>query len=125
MLTALFTFPIVLLASATYHFVIPRFGPIGAATVTASLAWLGALGIMMVIYKLWGTFVPAVTILRSIIISIIAYYISIYWSTPGILLLLKIPVVSLVIFLSFILTGELKKAERNLVWAMLSRMKFV
>jgi O-antigen/teichoic acid export membrane protein len=121
MLTALFTCPIVIIASATYHFVIPRFGPIGAATVTASLAWMGAFAIMLVIYKLWGIYPPAVTILRSIIICTIAYYISSFWATPGILLLVKIVAVSLVIFLSFLLTGELKKAERNFVRAMLSR----
>ena len=123
MLAALATCPIVLLASGMHYWVVPRWGAIGAAAVTTFLAWAGATVVMLALYKLWKVPPPVITILRSLVICGGAYYLSSYWSSPGLMLLLKLPVVCLIILLAFWVTGEIRSAELSFFSSLLQRTK--
>jgi len=118
-LTALLTCPVVLLASGMHYLIVPRVGAIGAATVTTAWAWMGAVVVMIALYKQWEVLPSVLTILRSAAICVGAYYLTSCWQAPGLLLLVKLPVVSLMIFLAFLMTGELRSAEFDFVKSLL------
>jgi O-antigen/teichoic acid export membrane protein len=103
--------PIVVAAFGAHLMLVPRFGSIGAAIVTTGLSWLGAFGFMLAVYRAWGIRLPVSTFLRSITICGLAYTLASGWQTPGLLLLLKLPVISIFIIVSFTLLGELSSDE--------------
>ncbi len=120
---AFLTMPLVILALAAHSMVVPRFGPMGAAAVTTVLAWCGGLATVIVHYKLWELPLPAISVLRSIFIGAIAYVLAGFWPTPGYFLFIKIPVLSLLIFLAFFSTGELNANDLAIVRTLLPRGK--
>lgn len=114
-LTFYLILPIVISAFGAHFVLVPRFGSIGAAGVTTGLSWLGACGCMLAVYRVWGARMPVSTILRSITICIFAYFLTSMWQTPGFLLLLKLPVISMVIIIAIKLMGEFSKDEAAFV----------
>jgi O-antigen/teichoic acid export membrane protein len=103
--------PILLLAIGALFIIVPRFGSIGAAWVTTILSWIGALSFMLALYKIWGVRLPVATIFRSITICVVAYIMASRWQTPDILILLKIPLISLFIVIAITLLGEFSRDE--------------
>jgi hypothetical protein len=87
------------------------------------LAWAGAAVVMLALYKLWKVPPAVITILRSLVICGGAYFLSSYWPSPGLMLLLKLPVVCLMILLAFWVTGEIRSAEFNFFSSLLQRTK--
>ena len=110
-LTFYLIFPIVVSAFGAHFLLVPRFGPIGAAGVTTGLSWLGACGFMLAVYRAWGVRLPVSTFVRSITICVLAYVLAFKWQTPGLLLLLKLPVISMVIIIIITLLGEFSGDE--------------
>jgi hypothetical protein len=82
------------------------------------LAWLGATSALLAVFKVWNVAPPAVTLLRSIIISALAYALAVLWQSPGVFLLLKLPVIALIILLAFLLLGEFSAKEISFVRSM-------
>ena len=107
--------PIVVLAFGGHFVLVPRLGSIGAAGVTTGLSWLGACCSMYAVYKAWKVRLPVSTILRSITICVIAYVIASNWRTPGLLLLLKLPIISIIIIFAITSLGEFSSDEINFV----------
>jgi O-antigen/teichoic acid export membrane protein len=120
---ALLICPVVLLASVMHYLIVPEVGALGAAAVTACWAWVGSGILMMTLYRLWRISPSASTILRSIAICVGAYVVASYWQTPGGLLLVKLPTVSLMIILAYFMTGEIKTAEFNFFRSLLPRIR--
>jgi O-antigen/teichoic acid export membrane protein len=114
-LTLYLILPILGAAFWAHHTLVPRFGTTGAAGVTTVLSWLGAVGCLLAVYRLWRVWLPFSTIVRSLTICVFAYILSLKWQTPGLLLLLKLPLVSLVIIFLFTFFGEFSKNEINFV----------
>jgi len=110
-LTFVLTGPLVVVAIGAHIIVVPRFGPIGAAAVTTGLAWLGASAAVLAVCRVWHVAPPGVTLLRSIIISALAYALAVLWSSPGVFLLLKLPAIGLIIVLAFLSLGEFSATE--------------
>jgi len=110
-LTFYLILPIVISAFGAHFILVPRFGSIGAAGVTTGLSWLGACGCMLAVYKFWRVGLPVSTFVRSITICIFAYFLAYWWKTPGLLLLVKLPVISMVIIIMITLLGEFRKDE--------------
>jgi O-antigen/teichoic acid export membrane protein len=98
--------PIVPISILFYFLVIPRFGMIGASSVYTLLAWAGAFATLSAVYYLWRIHPPARTLLRSIIISIAAYYAVRLWDTRGIFVVIKILLASMGIITLCVVTGE-------------------
>ncbi len=110
-LTFYLILPIVVLAFGAHFMLVPRFGSIGAAGVTTGLSWLGVCCCMLAVYRVWGVRLPVSTFVRSITICVLAYIWAFKWQTPGLLLLLKLPVISMVIVITITLLGECRKDE--------------
>jgi len=103
--------PFVAIAPGMHFLLVSHHGAVGAAAGTTGLAWLGASAAMWAVYRIWHVLPPAVTLLRSIIISGLAYAIAVLWQSPGVLLLLKLPAIGLIIVLSFLFMGEFAAKE--------------
>ena len=114
-LTFYLIIPIVVLGIGAHFVLVPRFGAIGAAGVTTVLSWFGACFCLLAVYRVWGVRLPVSTILRSIAICVLAGILASHWHTPGLLLLLKLPVISTIIIFSIILLGEFSSDEMAFV----------
>jgi O-antigen/teichoic acid export membrane protein len=103
--------PLVPLAMLGHLLVIPRLGAIGAALVTTVLASGCALVAMGMIYRLWHILPPQGTWWRSLFVSGLVYVFAVFWSTPGVLLLVKLPVLSFASIGAFLILGEFSPEE--------------
>jgi len=124
----LLTAPLVALAPGAHFILIPRFGAISAAIVTTALSWIGASAMIIAVNRIWHCLPSGLTLGRSIVISGIAYAASSIWPSPGLLLLLKLPVIGCLIIIAFFLMGELNSgdiamARSVLPWATVSDHK--
>jgi O-antigen/teichoic acid export membrane protein len=118
--TSALTAPLLPLAIAGHLLVIPRFGPLGAASVTTLLSGLGALVGFLAVRRLWGILPPAATVLRSLLLSVPAYGTAVAWTTPGPLLFVKLSAIGLMVLLGFLMLGEFSSAEIALARSLLS-----
>jgi O-antigen/teichoic acid export membrane protein len=103
--------PLVPLAMIGHLIVIPRLGALGAALVTTVLASGCALVAMGMIYRLWHILPPRGTWWRSLFVSGMAYVLTVFWSTPGALLFVKLSVLSLASVGVFLVLGEFSAEE--------------
>jgi len=110
-LTLILSMPLVLLAMAGYWVMIPPFGAVGAAFVTALCSWLGAVTCVLVVYRLWSIFPPIGTLGRSVVISVLAYLLAVMWTTTGLLLLIKLSVIGVLIPLAYWVMREFSAEE--------------
>jgi hypothetical protein len=99
---------------------IPAFDLRGAALATTLSAAVGAIASMLVVKRLWGLLPSASTLLRSFLLSTMAYTLAAWWQTPGILLLLKLPAIALLICLGYFVSGEFSTAEKHMIRSLLS-----
>jgi hypothetical protein len=104
------TAPLLPLALGGYVLVIPRFGPLGAAVVATSGAGLGALVTILAVYRAWRIIPPLGTLVRSALICGGAYALASRWPAPGLALVLKLIVITLLAPLGFLLLGEFGRA---------------
>ncbi len=111
--------PLVPLALTGCFFFIPAWGPRGAALATTLTAAAGALASILAVKRLWGILPSATTLLRSFLLSTLAYIAAALWPAPGILLLVKLPAISLLICLAYSFLGEFSAAERELIRSIL------
>ena len=103
--------PLVPLAIVGHLVMIPRFGAIGAASVTTGCAMLGALASAFATYRLWQILPTAKALLRSLMVSGVVYVIAVFWSAPGILLLLKLTVMTFAVLLFYLFLGEVNPRQ--------------
>ncbi|MGB5055294.1 MAG: polysaccharide biosynthesis C-terminal domain-containing protein, partial [Nitrospirales bacterium] len=90
---------------------IPRFGALGAAMVTALCQGIGALASLFAIYRLWAISPPIGTLWRSAVISVLAYMLAVMWPTAGLLLVIKIGSIGVVIILAYLVLREFSSDE--------------
>ncbi len=105
------TGPLVPLAIVGHLILIPRFGAIGASLVTTIFAGLGALATLLAVYRVMRVFPPIGTVCRSTLSCGLAYGLASFWSTPGVLVVLKFSVIGLVVLLTFAILGEFSAHE--------------
>jgi O-antigen/teichoic acid export membrane protein len=111
--------PLVPLASLAHYLVIPRFGAIGAALMTTALSWVAALAAILAVGRIWGVFPSLGTLLRSIMISGLAYTFALFWPAPGFLLILKLLLIGIFITVGFLFSGEFSHRELTLIRSIL------
>jgi len=120
-LTLILSAPLVLLAMAGFWVMIPRFGALGAAFVTALCSWLGAVTIVFVVYRLWSIVPPIGTLCRSIVISALAYALAVMWPTTGLMLVIKLGFIGIVILMGYLILREFSADEIVQVRSFLGR----
>src|SRR6185437_6423157 len=72
--------PLPLVAIAAHLVAIPRWGSIGADSVTLATALLGSVGAMIQVYRLWGLHPSVATALRSTGVCFLAWMMCAKWS---------------------------------------------
>jgi O-antigen/teichoic acid export membrane protein len=103
--------PLPLVAISADLFAIPRWGSVGAATVTLATALLGAAGAMVQVYRLWRIHPSGATVLRSMGICVLAWTMCAKWNLPLPFLPVKLVLVTLMILAAFFVTGEVRIGE--------------
>ena len=115
------TFGMVPMAILGNWLLVPRFGASGAASVTLFCAVVGAIMTLGAVYCLWHIAPPYSTLLRSIGISTLVYYLAQIWPSLGSWLLIKLGLLSLFAPLLFLMFGELSAQELSLSCAWLQK----
>jgi O-antigen/teichoic acid export membrane protein len=103
--------PMVPLALAGHLLAIPRFGALGAACVTALCAGLTAAAELVAIHRVWRVLPPVGSLWRSACLALVGYAAAALWTTPGILLFVKLTALGLLIMLGYVLVGEFSRSE--------------
>jgi len=103
--------PLLLLAFVGHILLVPRLGATGAAWVTTTVACIGACSLLGVVARVRHILPPIFTFLRSIIVCIIAYFLSSLWPAAGLLVMIKLLLIGVVIVFLFILIGELNRND--------------
>lgn len=116
----LLTAPVVLAALPCYYLVIPRAGMTGAASVYALTAWLGAGVMVSAVYYLWRAYPPGRTFVRTVLISGAAFACAYTWHTPGIMVILKLSLISAGVLISYYVFGEFDINEIRFMKSMFS-----
>jgi O-antigen/teichoic acid export membrane protein len=109
------TAPLVPAALAGYALAIPRFGVMGAASVTALVAVVGAAEAAWAVQSLWRTHVAVATLGRSMIVSAGAYGAAAWWPATGLALVVKLVAIMAAVPLAYWALGELTPREIALV----------
>lgn len=115
------TGPLIPLALLGHFVLIPRMGPVGASLTNTLFAILGGCGTVFAVYRVWRVLPPVWSLVRSILISGVAFTLAALWSTPSLLLFLKLPLIVLFIPLAFLLLGEFKADEIAYLRSVFSR----
>jgi len=113
--TLALTGPLLPVAIVGHLIMIPRLGALGAAVVTVSVACMGALASVLAVRHLWRILPPATTLLRSVLLSGLAFSLAVLWPTAGFLVLLKLPMIGIVILSGYLLLGEFTTQEIDLL----------
>jgi O-antigen/teichoic acid export membrane protein len=110
--TVLLTAPLVPLIITGNLWLIPKFGPPGAALVTTLAGGAGALAAVLTVNRWWGVRVPIATLARSFLIGAGAYALAAAWPVSGLLFLaMKLSAISLLVLFGFFALGEFNAAE--------------
>lgn len=120
--TIALTGPMVPIAIAADLWMIPRFGPMGAAITSTTVASLAALATILAIYSLWKILPAFSSLGRSILLSGLMFAVANLWATAGWFLVIKLLVLSGFVPLGLLLLGEF--SDRELDW-MRSRISAV
>jgi O-antigen/teichoic acid export membrane protein len=115
------TGPLVPLAVVAHLIVIPRMGAVGAAMVTTVFSVLGAMAVSLAIFHLWRVLLPLKTLVRSSLLSILAFAVTAFLPATGILLPIKLLVTGLAVFPAFWILGEFDNRDLAFVGDYLSR----
>jgi len=117
------TGPFVVIAPLAHYLLVNQYGPMGASMVVLCLSWLGAAAALTAVYRIRHISLPVMTLFRSLLISALAYTIALLWPSPGVLLLIKLPMIGIVIAVSFLISGEFSRREIEFGYGMIRREK--
>lgn len=108
-------------AVAGHATMIPRFGPLGAAAVTTTIAVAGAAAYASLATSFWATRLPAGTIVRSASLALPAAAAASVDLGHTVLVIPQLAAIALAICAAFVLTGELTRREKETVLSALRR----
>lgn len=119
--TLALTLPLPLLSLVGQLLVIPRFGPVGAASVTTACALLGGAAGVVALHRVWRVLPPLTTALRSLALCGLSYALARLWPAWGAMLLVKATAIAVVVVLgAFVLreftSADMKAARAVLPW---------
>ena len=110
-LSVLLAAPMLALALAGHLTFIPRYGALGAASVTAGLEITGALVALVLAHRFLGVSPPGSTLARSILISAAVYLAATSWPAAGAWLVVKLALIVVGIVAGYAVLGEFRPGE--------------
>lgn len=93
---------------------IPRFGPLGAAITSTTVASIAALATILSVYSLWRILPSFSSLGRSLLLCGLMFGLASLWMTSSWFLVVKLVVLSLLIPVGLWLLGEF--SDRELLW---------
>jgi len=99
--------PMTAVAIIAHTLVIPRFGLFGAALVTAVCATGGALLTLGAVHRLWQVAPPVGSVIKSVVAAAAGLAVAATWSTPGVLVVVKVGGLCLLLLALLIWSGEI------------------
>jgi len=121
--TFVLTGPLAPLALLAHLALVPRFGPVGAASATTALAWLGAGLTTLAVYRQCGVYPAPATIIRVAATTLIAYALSSAWHTSGMWLVTKLAGLTAAILIALFVLGELTGQDLAFARSLLRRQR--
>lgn len=118
-MTYVLTGPLVPLALLGHVVVIPRYGPFGASLVTASVAFIGMVIGLVTVGRLWGVVPPLGMVVRTLVVSLLAIAAAMAWPTPGLLVFVKLFVLTGLVVACYWALQEFTQDEMALVRSLL------
>jgi O-antigen/teichoic acid export membrane protein len=106
--------PLPVVAIVAHTWVIPRYGPVGAAMVTTLCGCAGALFGAVAVYRLWGVTPSAPSALRSVSLAGLGALAASSWPSPGVLVVVKLAAVGFGVLLLLLASGEFGDPRRRI-----------
>ncbi|MEO0455020.1 MAG: oligosaccharide flippase family protein [Cyanobacteria bacterium P01_A01_bin.114] len=103
--------PMMITAALSHLFLVPHHQALGAACSIALSSVLGALLACGLVYQIWRVYPPLSTLLRSLIVSGVAFGIAAAWPASGLWVLIKLMLATAMSLGTFILLGEISDRE--------------
>jgi len=113
------SFPLVPIATIGHLFMIPQMGGLGAAMVSATVAWVGASVSTFAALSLWGIKLPFKTLVTSVFSAVIFYFAASLWPATGLMLLIKMAALTASVVLCFMFLREITGRETAVVRSMI------
>lgn len=113
-LTIKLTWPLVPLAIIGHLLVVPRWGAVGAACVTAVLELAGAVAGVFAVSRLWDLSLLRGTAWRSVVVAGFAYGLGMLWPVTGAWVLMKLVVAGVLVLIAYWGLGEWSAEEMAL-----------
>jgi O-antigen/teichoic acid export membrane protein len=102
---------------------VPRFGAIGAAWVTAALEAGGAFASLLIVYAVSRVRIPAATVTRTVSIGIAAWLAAVAWPAAGLWVMPKVVVIACAIAAAYAVLGEFSPTEIAWVRKLAGRLR--
>jgi len=115
------TGPVAPVALIGFIVLIPWLGSMGAACATTFAFLLAAVTCLVAVHRAWQIAPAATTMIPCAALSGIAFYLASLWSTPGLLVLVKLPTIGLLIIVVLVLIGQIGREELALIRSSLRR----
>jgi O-antigen/teichoic acid export membrane protein len=115
--------PLVPLAALGHLVMIPRFGAFGAATVTTALSVGAAAVTLGAIWQMWRVAPPVASLARSVLLCAGAFALASLWPTAGVMLVMKLAVISVLVVIGYLVLGEFSGREIALAWSLVPGRK--
>lgn len=109
--TYLVTVPMLLLSIGGYLLLIPRWGPAGAAFVSTLFSIAAAAATSVQVHFLWRILPPLHSVIRSILMCVLAAVLSVLWPSTGIMIVFEVLTLSALVLIGLILLREFTAAE--------------
>lgn len=115
--------PAVPLALVGHWVMIPRFGAMGAAAVTTGLTVCGAAAAVIAVWQVWRVAPSRISAVRSLALCAGTFALAVLWPTVGVMLLVKLAVISVLVVVGFLALGEFTGREITLAWSLVPGLK--
>lgn len=115
------TVPLLPLAIGAHLILVPRFGAVGAASVTAAVSWLGAVTTLIAVHRQCRVFLDPLTIIRSLLTTGLVYFIPTTWHLSNVWFVLYLFGLAALILVLFVVLGEFKRNDLAFAQSLLRR----
>ncbi len=113
--------PLVPITVVGHLIAVPRWGALGAATITAVVSVTAAVLGVLAVGRLWRIWPPITSILRGVAVALAAYAAARWWVASGWLIVIKLSLISIAVPALLWLIGEFNARERQLLRSVLLR----
>lgn len=111
--------PLAIAVVPAHMWAIPRWGAVGAASVTTIVSLVGALSMLGLVFRAWEIAIPLRSVARGAVVLALAFTLATTWTTPGALVVLKLVTGCTGIVAAYLVLGEFDARERALIRSVL------